>query len=188
MPDRAAVLAILAGLPMPAGGITFEAVQRCGIGATRVVVPDEPDYHHRTLRRGARPARRHPAPRRVRSRATAVFERLASVEGRIHGVDPATVEFHEVGSLDAIVDVVGTCAALEVLGVDEVRAASVALSVGTVRGSHGILPNPAPAVVALLAEAGVPSHGLDLPFELTTPDRRGAARRDGVGLRADCRP
>ena len=108
-------------------------------------------------------------PDRVHQRATAVFERLAVVEGAIHGVAPDDVEFHEVGSLDAIVDVVGTCAALEVLGVDEVRSAPVTVGAGTTRSAHGILPNPAPAVVALLAGASAPVHGVDIPMELTTP-------------------
>jgi uncharacterized protein (TIGR00299 family) protein len=164
--DHHDVLAMLAGLPIP-DGITVEAVQRCGIGATRIIVPDEPDLLDAT-----------PLPERVHARAVAVFERLAAVEGRIHGVDPADVEFHEVGSLDAIVDVVGTCAALEVLGIDEVRSAAVAVGTGTVRGSHGVLPNPAPAVVALLAAAGAPTRGVDLPVELTTPT--GAALLAGL--------
>jgi uncharacterized protein (TIGR00299 family) protein len=166
--DRAEVLALLAGLPLP-GGIGIEAAQRCGIAATRVVVPDEPDHEHRpftvirALLDGA------DLPDRVHGRALAVFQRLAEVEGRIHGVAPDDVEFHEVGSLDAIVDVVGTCAALEVLGVDELCSAPVALGLGTVRSAHGVLPNPAPAVVALLAAAGAPTGGVDVPFELTTP-------------------
>jgi pyridinium-3,5-bisthiocarboxylic acid mononucleotide nickel chelatase len=166
--DRHAVLAALVALPAPEG-ITVETVQRCGIGATRVVVPDEPDHHHRPYASVRALLDAAELPGRVHERAAAVFERLAVVEGRIHGVEPDDVEFHEVGSLDAIVDVVGTCAALEDLGVDEVRSAPVAVGTGTVRGSHGILPNPAPAVVALLAMAGAPSHGVDVPMELTTP-------------------
>ena len=175
--DHQAVLAMLAKLPTP-DGITVESVQRCGIGATRIIVPDEPDHHHRpyatvrALLDGAE------LPARVHARAAAVFERLAVAEGRIHGVDAADVEFHEVGSLDAIVDVVGTCAALEVLGIDEVRSAGVAVGTGTVRGSHGVLPNPAPAVVALLAAAGAPTHGVDMGVELTTPT--GAALLAGL--------
>jgi len=166
--DRHAVLAALGALPAPEG-ITVEAVQRCGIGATRVIVPDEPDHHHRPYASVRALLDAAELPERVRQRAAAVFERLAIVEGKIHGVEPDDVEFHEVGSLDAIVDVVGTCAALEDLGIDEVRSAPVAVGTGTVRGSHGILPNPAPAVVALLAMAGAPSHGVDVPMELTTP-------------------
>jgi uncharacterized protein (TIGR00299 family) protein len=77
------------------------------------------------------------------------------------------VHFHEVGSHDAIVDVVGTAAALEVLGIDEVTASPVATGMGTVRSAHGFLPNPAPAVVRLLE--GIPTWGRDVPVELTTP-------------------
>ncbi len=166
--DREAVFGALAALPVP-GGITVETVQRCGIGATRVVVPDEPDHHHRPYAAVRKLLDAAELPERVHTRAAAVFERLAVVEGAIHGEEPDDVEFHEVGSLDAIVDVVATCAALEDLGVDEVRSAPVALGIGTVRSAHGILPNPAPAVVALLAAASAPVHGVDVPMELTTP-------------------
>lgn len=110
-----------------------------------------------------------PLPPRVAARARAVFLRLATVEGAIHGVDPADVELHEVGALDAIVDVVGVCAALEALGVDEVRASPVAVGTGTVRAAHGQMPNPAPATVALLASVSAPVVGLDTTLEVTTP-------------------
>jgi uncharacterized protein (TIGR00299 family) protein len=166
--DRHDVLAMLAGLPIP-DRIAIEAVQRCGIGATRVIVPDEPDHRHRPLSAVRDLLDGAHLPERVRARALAVFRCLADVEGRIHGVAPEDVEFHEVGSLDAIVDVVGTCSALELLGVDDVRSAPVALGLGTVRSAHGLLPNPAPAVVALLAAVGAPTAGVDVPFELTTP-------------------
>ena len=166
--DHGDVIGMLGALPVPEG-VTVEIVQRAGVRATRVIVPDEPDHHHRPYAdvRALIGAAR--LPPRVEARAQTVFARLAAVEGHIHDVDPDDVEFHEVGSLDAIVDVVGTCAALEVLGVDEVRCASVAVGTGTVRAAHGLLPNPAPAVVALLAGAGAPTHGVDVRVELTTP-------------------
>ncbi|MCB0972771.1 MAG: LarC family nickel insertion protein, partial [Acidimicrobiales bacterium] len=91
----------------------------------------------------------------------------ATAEGRLHRRPPDQVHFHEVGGVDAIVDVVGTCAALEVLGVDEVTCSPVAVGLGMVRAAHGIIPNPAPAVVELLR--GVPTRGVDLSVELTTP-------------------
>ena len=100
-------------------------------------------------------------------RALAVFAALAEVEGRLHRRPPDQVHFHEVGSHDTIVDVVGTAAALEVLGVDEVTASPVATGTGTVRSAHGFLPNPSPAVVELLR--GAPTWGRDLSVELTTP-------------------
>jgi len=72
-----------------------------------------------------------------------------------------------VGGLDAIVDIVGVYAALEVLGVDQVRASPVATGLGMIRSAHGVLPNPAPAVVELLR--GVPTYGREIGVELTTP-------------------
>ena len=106
-------------------------------------------------------------PDRMARRVRSTFEALARVEGRIHGISPADVHFHEVGAIDSIVDVVGTCAALEVLDVDEVRSSSVAIGSGTVESAHGTIPVPAPATIALLT--GAPTHGTDVPFELTTP-------------------
>jgi uncharacterized protein (TIGR00299 family) protein len=99
--------------------------------------------------------------------AVRTFEALAEVEGRLHRRPPSQVHFHEVGGLDAIVDVVGTCAALEVLGIDEVVGSPVATGRGMVRSAHGLIPNPAPAVVGLLV--GAPTYGIDVPVELTTP-------------------
>ncbi len=106
---------------------------------------------------------------RIRQRARAVFVALAEVEGQIHGADPLDVELHEVGALDAIIDVVGVCAALESLGIDEVRCSPIAVGTGTVRAAHGTMPNPAPATVALLAAANAPTVGLDTTLEVSTP-------------------
>jgi uncharacterized protein (TIGR00299 family) protein len=108
-------------------------------------------------------------PELVRQRALSVFAALADAEGRLHRRPPEQVHFHEVGGLDAIVDVVGTCAALEVLDVDAVHASAVTTGTGMVRSAHGLLPNPAPAVVELLAAVRAPTAGLDVGVELTTP-------------------
>jgi len=104
---------------------------------------------------------------RVRERAQRVFRLLAEAEGRLHHRPPEQVHFHEVGGIDAIVDIVGTCSALELLGVDDVRASAVATGTGMVRSGHGLLPNPAPAVIELLQ--GAPTYGRDVPVELATP-------------------
>ncbi len=106
-------------------------------------------------------------PDRVARRALATFAALAEVEGRIHRRPPEQVHFHEVGSHDTVIDVVGTAAALEVLGVDDVAASPVATGTGTVRSAHGFLPNPSPAVVRLLQ--GIPTWGREVSVELTTP-------------------
>jgi uncharacterized protein (TIGR00299 family) protein len=116
-------------------------------------------------------------PERVTERALAVFRALATVESDLHRRPLDQVHFHEVGGHDAIVDIVGTAAALEVLGVDTVHASAVATGTGTVRSAHGRLPNPAPATVRLLE--GIPSYGRDVGIELTTPT--GAAILSALG-------
>jgi pyridinium-3,5-bisthiocarboxylic acid mononucleotide nickel chelatase len=154
---------------VPVGGWTIDAqpVLRGGIAATRLVVrtaesPVVRTYAHITgLIDEAR------LPDRVRDRAQASFLALARTEGRLHRRPPEQVHFHEVGGLDAIVDIVGICAALETLGVDQVCASAVATGTGMVRSAHGVLPNPAPAVVDLLR--GAPTYGRDIAYELTTP-------------------
>ena len=83
-------------------------------------------------------------PGRVADRSLAVFHRLAEVESALHRRPIDQVHFHEVGGHDAIIDIVGTAAALEVLGVDEVTASPVATGTGMVRTAHGLLPNPSP--------------------------------------------
>jgi uncharacterized protein (TIGR00299 family) protein len=164
-PDE--VRSLLARLPVGGWELEFEPVLRCGIAATRAHVHAPETGVVRTAAHIAALVEEARLPERVTRRALATFAALAEVEGRLHRRPPEQVHFHEVGGLDAIVDVVGTAAALEVLGVDEVRASSVATGTGMVRTAHGLLPNPAPAVVALLE--GAPTHGVDVPVELTTP-------------------
>ncbi|MGH9276035.1 MAG: nickel pincer cofactor biosynthesis protein LarC [Acidimicrobiales bacterium] len=156
---------------LPVGGWTVEAepVLRCGIAATKLHVHAEDTTVVRTASHIAALVEEARLPDRVSARALATFAALADAEGRLHRRPPEQVHFHEVGGLDAIVDVVGTCAALEVLGVDEVRASTVVTGTGMVRSAHGLLPNPAPAVVALLAAVGAPTTGIDVGVELTTP-------------------
>ena len=94
---------------------------------------------------------------------------LADVEGAMHRMPADDVEFHEVGSVDAIVDIVGTCAALESLGVERIVCSPITVGEGTVLAAHGQLPNPAPAVTELLARRNAPSRGIDDRKELATP-------------------
>ncbi|MBW3669649.1 MAG: LarC family nickel insertion protein, partial [Actinobacteria bacterium] len=158
---------------LPVGGWTVEAqpVLRGGIAATRVEVQvaETPVVRTHAHIQGVIEEAR--LPQRVRDRALATFAAMAEVEGRLHRRHPSQVHFHEVGGIDAIVDIVGVAAALEVLGVDTVHASPVAMGLGMVRTSHGLLPNPSPAVVELLA--GAPSHGVDVTVELTTPTGAG---------------
>ncbi len=172
--DPDTVASIIGGLGVDGYALLFERVQRCGVRATwaNVVVHDgHDDEHapHRAVREILALLDAADLPARVRERARSVFLRLADVEGAIHGVDPADVELHEVGALDSIVDVVGVCAALESLGIDEVWCSPIAVGHGSVRSAHGVIPNPAPATAALLVEAGAPSRGIDTTLEVSTP-------------------
>lgn len=185
--NRDEVAAAIAAVGVDGYALMFERVQRAGIAATlaNVVVNHNLDYNHDEAGgpqpagghgHGHRPAREVNAlltaaelAEPVRRRAQAVFRMLAETEGAIHGVDPDDVEFHEVGSVDAIVDVVGIAAALHSLGIDRVVAGPVATGHGTVTAAHGTLPNPAPAVARLFARRAMPTIGIDTPMELATP-------------------
>ncbi len=167
--DLDEVRSLLRRLPVGGWGIEAEPVLRCGIASTKLHVRAEETSVVRTASHITALVQEARLPERVTTRALAVFGALATTEGQLHRRPPEQVHFHEVGGLDAIVDVVGTCAALEVLEVDEVRASAVVTGTGMVRAAHGLLPNPAPAVVALLASVRAPTVGLDVGVELTTP-------------------
>lgn len=172
--DVSEVVNILFGLGLNVWALTAEPAMRCGIAATHVVVVEHhhDEHHHHTHRlytdivallNGA------DLPARVRERALATFAVLAHSEGAVHNVHIEDVEFHEVGSIDAIIDIVGTCAALEILGIDRVAASPIATSHGSIRSAHGILPNPGPAVAHMLATYSVPTRGVDVDYEVSSP-------------------
>ena len=161
------VVSTLEGLNVDGWSLTTEQVDRNGIRATRAVVNAPEQHHHRRWSDIRLMLEQASLPERVRTRALAVFETLAIAEGKVHGLLPDEVHFHEVGALDAIVDIVGSCAALESLNIDEVASGPVAVGVGSISAAHGILPNPPPAVVNLLE--GIPTVSVDVDMELTTP-------------------
>jgi hypothetical protein len=165
--DLDEVRRLLERLPVGGWAVEAEPVLRCGIAATHVQVHAEENGVVRTAANITDLVEQATLPPRLAQRSLATFHALAQAEGRLHRRPPEQVHFHEVGGIDAIVDVVGTCSALEVLDVDEVHASAVATGTGMVRTAHGHLPNPAPAVVELLQ--GAPVHGVDVPVELTTP-------------------
>ena len=105
----------------------------------------------------------------VKEKAVAVFQRIAVAEGKIHGQPPEKVHFHEVGAVDSIVDVVGACIGLELLGRPRVLAGPVIDGTGSIQCAHGRFPIPAPATVEILGTRRVTISQCDEPNELVTP-------------------
>lgn len=136
--------------------LRVEQVRRGGFAATRCHVEVADSARHRTWRDIRGLLADAPLDLPVRDLATRVFERLAVAEAAVHGTTPDDVHFHEVGALDAIADVVGAAAGFVHLGPDEVVVSPVAVGSGSVRGAHGTMPVPPPAVAELLR--GVPSY------------------------------
>ena len=156
---------LLGRLDLPGWELRFEAGLRGGVACTRALVRGEGGFRdYAALVSLVTTAE---LPERVTERSLAVFRAIAQVESALHRRPLNQVHLHEVGGHDAVVDVVGTSAALEVLGVDSVGASAVATGTGMVQTAHGWLPNPAPATVRLLE--GVPTYGRDVGVELTTP-------------------
>lgn len=147
--------------------LRVEHVHRGGLAALRVHVDLTESHHNRTWRDVRTIVDAAALDGRVRDLALAAFERLAVAEGIVHGTDPETVHFHEVGALDAIADVVGVCAGFVHLGATPVTVSPVAVGSGTVRTAHGVLPVPPPAVAELLR--GAPTHAGTVAMELCTP-------------------
>ena len=169
--DREAVASALGALGVGGYALSFERVQRGGIAATWAnVVTDEHGSHpHRPVRAVLDLLAAGDLDDAVRSRAERVFIALAEAEGAVHGIDPSDVELHEVGALDAIVDVVGVAAAIDALEIERIIASPIAVGHGSVSAAHGLLPNPPPAVARLLASRHVPVVGVETGMELSTP-------------------
>ena len=166
-PTWVEVMSLLERLPLGGWALDVEPVLRGGVAASQAVVTVNDNVVVRTHAHIVGLVEEARLPDRVARRALTTFSALADVEARLHRRPVDQVHFHEVGGHDTIIDVVGTAAALEVLGIDEIRASPVATGLGMVRTAHGMLPNPAPAVVALLE--GVPTWGRNVAVELTTP-------------------
>ncbi|MFO8238507.1 MAG: nickel pincer cofactor biosynthesis protein LarC [Prochlorococcaceae cyanobacterium] len=156
------------------GAYALEVEQRRSGGlrglhlAVRLLESQPPERHWSRLREQLRQA---PLAEPLRQRVLAVFGLLAEAEAAVHGHSPEQVHFHEVGAVDALVDVVGVCAALLHLGVERLVCTPPPAGHGTVRTAHGLLPLPAPAVLEIARRRGVPLAGAEgLPAgELTTP-------------------
>jgi len=160
----------LAKLGIEGWRLAVQKTQRADLAATKVTVDLEPTAPtHPRLSDALTVIDRSDLPPADKEKASAVFQRLAEAEARVHGVDVASVVLHELGSLDTLIDVVGVIAGLRLLGVEQLFASPLPLGRGAVEGAHGVLPLPAPATVELLASVGAPVSESDAPGELVTP-------------------
>lgn len=168
--------AALASLPL--SGYRIEAVRdkRGPLTGTRlsvVLTGNAGDQPHRTLADVEGVLRDSALPQAVVDQAVAVFTRLAEAEAQVHGVDVHEVHFHEVGAVDALVDVAGSLLGLRLLGADRVTCSALPGGTGFVKSQHGLLPLPAPATMALMARAQAPMRSVPAtqqPLgELVTP-------------------
>jgi uncharacterized protein (TIGR00299 family) protein len=160
---------VLAGLDFGGYEIIAEPTDQRGISGTRVrvVVNDDASSRDWSVIRTLLERARLPEP--VRAASLATFAALADAEARVHGVVSEQVHFHEVGGVDAIIDIVGAAAGLYLLGVERVYSGAPALGRGFVMSRHGTIPVPAPATAQLLAASGAPSREADIDSELLTP-------------------
>ena len=165
--DARALQAQLALLDVAKFEISFEKVDRSGISATHALVRVPDESRHRHLSAILKIIASSSLSETIRKRASRIFERLGEAEARVHNVPVEKIHFHEVGSLDAIIDVVGVCIGFELLGIGRFVASPLHVGSGTVEMSHGRFPVPPPAVVELLRDA--PIYSTDITGELVTP-------------------
>ena len=169
--DPSVIIHGLQALSLSGFDIEVVQIQRNGLRGTQVqvVVSPEATRVERNLADVTTIIDGAGLPGRVRDRALAVFRRLAEAEAHVHGVSVEHVHFHEVGAVDAIVDIVGTMLGLEQLQLDAIYCSELPFTAGRVRTAHGDLPVPAPATVELLRASGAVWRPLDVDGELVTP-------------------
>ncbi len=157
----------LRGLSVPGWELSAEKVWKNGMAATCVRVKTEDQHKHRALSAILQILQdSHLAPS-VRDRASAIFQKLGEAEARVHDVPIEKIHFHEVGAVDAIVDIVGACVGFHALGIEKFACSPLNVGGGTVKMAHGVLPVPAPATANLLQ--GKPTYSSGVQRELVTP-------------------
>ena len=142
-------------------------VEKHGIAGTKIDVNAREGHVHRHLKDVLEIINSSAISASAKEKAARVFQKLAEAEAKIHGTTIEAVHFHEVGAVDAIVDVVGAIIGLELLEIEAIYASKFRFGSGHTRGAHGAMPVPVPAVVEMTK--GFPSERTDIPYELVTP-------------------
>ena len=158
---------VLESLPVEGWRLSSRRVTRAGLTARKISVRLAGAHPGRGWREIQRILKAGDLEPTVRDRALRIFRRLIEAEAEVHGVAPERVHLHEVGGIDAIVDIVGACVALDHLAPDRIVVSTLTTGAGTVRCAHGIYPVPAPATARLVR--GVPVRGGDIEVERLTP-------------------
>jgi len=157
----------LRGLQVPGWELTAEKVWKNGMAATYVKVKTEDQSKHRSLSTILEILEKSQLAPVVRQRAAAIFRKLGEAEARVHDVPVEKIHFHEVGAVDAIVDIVGACIGFHALGIERFACSALNVGGGTAKMAHGVLPVPAPATANLLQ--GKPTYSNGVQKELVTP-------------------
>jgi pyridinium-3,5-bisthiocarboxylic acid mononucleotide nickel chelatase len=165
--DLAQLRAELRGLQVSGWELSAEKVWKNGMAATYARVKTEDQQKHRPLSAILQILRDSKLASPVRDRASAIFQKLGEAEARVHDVPIEKIHFHEVGAVDAIVDIVGACLAFHMLGIEKFACSPLNVGSGTVKMAHGVLPVPAPATANLLQ--GKPTYSNGVQRELVTP-------------------
>jgi pyridinium-3,5-bisthiocarboxylic acid mononucleotide nickel chelatase len=159
--------AALRGLEVPGWELSAEKVWKSGMAATHVKVKTEDQSKHRPLSAILQILKESHLADPIRERAAAIFTKLGEAEACVHDVSIERIHFHEVGAIDAIIDIVGACVGFDVLGIERFACSPLNVGGGTVKVAHGVLPVPAPATANLLQ--GKPTYSSGVQRELVTP-------------------
>lgn len=165
--DPAVLKSELTKLGLPDFELVVTKVDRSGISSMHVDVKIPDEKNHRHLPEIESIICESSLSGKVKERAVAIFRRLAAAEASVHGVELEKVHFHEVGALDAIIDIVGSCIGFEILGIERFECSKIHVGSGFVDMAHGRFPVPPPAVAELLKS--VPVYSTDISGELITP-------------------
>jgi pyridinium-3,5-bisthiocarboxylic acid mononucleotide nickel chelatase len=157
----------LNGLSLPGWELAAEKVWKNGMAATYVKVRAEDTTTHRSLTTILEILQKSKLSELVKDRAASIFRKLGEAEAAVHDVPPEKIHFHEVGAVDAMIDIVGTCIGFQALGIERFACSPLNVGGGTAKMSHGVLPVPAPATARLLL--GKPTYSNGVQKELVTP-------------------
>ena len=154
-------------LPLDGYEISCKRVKKNGIDAAKFSVKVEQKQPSRLYSNIKEMLQSSSLKQEVRDLSLAIFDAIARAEGKVHGIAPEKVHFHEVGAVDSIIDIVATAIGIDDLGIKKIVSSKIITGTGIVKGDHGHMPIPAPATSELLK--GIPFKSSDVPFELATP-------------------